>query len=157
MQKRSRPEGNGVGYSLGNQNRAQRSIATGQSFGGDQNVRRDIPMVDREMPPDASHTSHYFIGDQENAVPAADLSHTLQISGRWHHSTKCCPADRFDDEGGDFALGRLDRLFQFCGVLLTAITATVGAIKGTAIAIRKRDMREFPYHGQIHFTPPLVS
>src|SRR5208282_1325649 len=136
VQKGSRSVGNRVGYSLGNEDRAQRSIATRQSFGGDQNVRRDIPMVDREMPSRTPHASHDFIGDQENAMPVADLSHTLKISGRWHYRTKRCPTDRFDDEGSDFALGRLDRLLQFCGVLLPAVTATIGAVKGAAIAIR---------------------
>src|SRR5580704_2558026 len=114
-------------------------------------------MIDCEIPSRAAHTAHDFIGNQENALPAADFGHTLQIAGRRYHCAECGSADRFDNEGCNLSRRRLDRLLQFCGILLPAIAASIGAVKGASVAIGKFDVSELPYHRKIHLAPTLVS
>ena len=103
VQKRSGSVRNRVGYWFRNQDGAERRIATRQAFGGNQNVGCDFPMIDGKVAPGAAHASHDFIGDQENAMPSADLGHAFEVPGRGHDCAERCPADRFDDEGRDLA------------------------------------------------------
>src|SRR5580704_15539964 len=114
-------------------------------------------MVDGKIPPGAAHAGHHFIGDQKNSMAAANLRHTLQISGRRYNRTQGRSADWFDNESGNFALCGLDRLLQLRCVLLTATTAAIGAVKRTAIAVRKSHVSEFLHHRTIDLTPSLVS
>src|SRR5579863_2932069 len=114
-------------------------------------------MLDRKISPRTSHAGHYFVRDQENAIPPAGLGHTLQVTGWRHGGAQGRPAHWFDDECSHFSIRGLNRPLQLGSVFLTAVAAAVGAIERAAITIRKSHMREFPDHRKIDLAPPLVS
>ena len=114
-------------------------------------------MFDREVAAGAAHAGHDFIGDQQHAVAAADFGDGLQISGRRNDRAERSPADRLENECGGLAVGGLDRAFEFGGILLAAVAASIGAIEVAAVAVRHADVRELAHHGQIDFTAALVA
>ena len=62
--------------------RAQWSVSAGETLGGDQDVGRNVPVFDGEVPSGAAHAGHDFVGDQQDAMAAADFRNLLQISRR---------------------------------------------------------------------------
>src|SRR5206468_6817999 len=119
--------------------RAQRGITAGEALGGDENIGLDIPVFDSEVAAGASHAGHDLVRDEQNAMAAADLRDTLQISGRRNYRAQGRPTHRFEDESGDLTVFFVYRSFEFGGVLLAAVAASVAAIEVAAIAIRHAD------------------
>src|SRR5450755_231721 len=149
--------GDSVNYFFRGDDRAQRSIPAGETLGCDQNVGRNVPMFDGEIPSGAAHAGHYFIGNQQDTVPPANFRDLLKISGRRNHRAQRGPADWLEDERSGFALGGFNGFLQLSRVLLTAISAAVRAIVVAAIAIGNSHMRELTHHGEIDFAAPLVA
>ncbi len=114
-------------------------------------------MIDGEVAARTAHASHDFVGDEQHSVAATDVCDGFEISRRWDDGAERRSTDRFEDEGCSFAVGCLDRLFEFGGILLAAVAASVGAIEVAAVAVRHSDVRELAHHGEIHFAASLVA
>src|SRR5580693_5968594 len=114
-------------------------------------------MLDSKVAAGASHAGHDFVGNQKNVVPSADLSDRLQVSRGRNDGSERCAADRFEDERCRLAVARFNGAFQLGCVLLPAVAASVGAVKGTAVAVRHADVRELADHRQIHFAAAFVA
>src|ERR1700686_4553327 len=114
-------------------------------------------MLERKISASASHAGHHFIGDQEHAMAAADFRDRLHVAWRWRDCSQSRAAHWFKDEGRDFSFCRQNGAFQFGGVLLSAVSAAVGAIELAAITIRNANMRELAHHGKINFAAPEVA
>src|SRR5258708_31142689 len=52
---------------------------------------------------------------------------------------------------------RHDRTFQLRGILLSAVVATVGAVKSAAIAIRNADVFKLAHHRQVDFAAFFIA
>src|ERR1700739_4955582 len=142
MQERAGAGGNGVDDFLAGNYGSERGVSAGEPFRGDQNIWLDIPMLRGKIAPGASHAGHYFVGNDEHAVPTADLRERWQISRGWDDRTKCCSADRLKDKSGGLAVRQCDGLLDFGRVLQAAVAAAIRAIEGAAIAVGHADMRK---------------
>src|SRR5580765_5039099 len=140
MQEGTRAIGNGLDDSFGGDDGAKRGVTARQSFSRDQYVGPYVPMVDREVAPGATHASHYFIRNEEQALALADFCYGLQIHGWRDDCSESSPADRLKDKSGGFTGGEFNGTFKLRGILLSAVPATIGAVEGAAIAIRHPDV-----------------
>src|SRR6478672_13448816 len=66
VQKCTGPGGDCGDDFLAGDDGAKRSVSAGQALGGDENVRRDVPMIDSKIDSGSAHAGHDFIGDQEH-------------------------------------------------------------------------------------------
>src|SRR5579872_4185186 len=114
-------------------------------------------MLTREIATGASHASHHFIRDEQNAMAPADVSDGLRIARRWDDGAERRPAHRFEDKCRGLAIRGIDRFFQIVSILLAAIAAAVRAVVGAAIAIWKRHVGELAHHRQVHFATATVA
>ncbi len=114
-------------------------------------------MFDGEVPSGAAHAGHDFIGDQQDAMAAADFRNLLQISRRRNHRAQGGAADRLEDEGGGFTVGGFNRSLQLGRIFQATVAAAVRAVVVAAIAVGNSHVGELAHHGQINFAPPLVA
>src|ERR1700756_5927076 len=63
---------------------AQGQIAAGQPLAHSDQIRRNLPVIYREPLSGASEARHYFIGDHQDSVSAANLANALQVAVGWH-------------------------------------------------------------------------
>ena len=63
VQERARASGDGFDYFLACDDRTQWSVSAGETFGGDQDVGRDTPVIDREVASGAAHPRHDLVRD----------------------------------------------------------------------------------------------
>ena len=99
-------------------------------------------MFDCKTAPGTPHSSHDFIGDEQNTVPTTDLGYLLEIAFRGNRRTQSRAAYRLRDKGCGFAIGWLDGALQLLRIFSGAFLAVVCA----AIAVWECDLRELPYH-----------
>ena len=102
VNQRSRAVGHGVDYFATGDHRAQGSVSAGQSLGGNQDVGRNAPVVDRKVATGAADAGHNFIGDSEHAMVSANLRDRLQVSVWRDCCTQRGSADRLKNECCDF-------------------------------------------------------
>jgi hypothetical protein len=114
-------------------------------------------VFDGEVPSGTAHAGHYFIGDYQDAMAAADFRNRLQISRRRHDRAQGGSAYRLEDEGGSFTVGGFNCSLQLSRIFLTTVPAAIGAVVGAAIAIRDSYVRELTHHGEINLAPALVA
>ncbi len=70
-----------------------------------------------------------FVADQMHAIGVAECAHTLQILRVMHRHARCTLNERFDDDGGNFAVTCDEQLFQRIG---GTIGNADGAFAGSA-------------------------
>ena len=80
------------------QNRPQRRVAAGDSFAGENNVGLQTPVEAGKRLARAAHAGHYFIGDEKDAVLAADFGNTRGVAIDCGNSTKRCAHNRLENE-----------------------------------------------------------
>ncbi len=114
-------------------------------------------MFDGEVPSGAAHAGHDFIGNQQNAMAAADFRNLLQITRRRKHRAQGGAADRLKDEGGGFTVGGFNRSLQLGRIFQTTVAAAVRAVVTAAVAVWNSYVCELAHHGQINFASPLVA
>src|SRR6476660_3587309 len=114
-------------------------------------------MINGKVLSGPTHSGHDFIGDQQHAVAAADISDGLQISRRGNDCSERSAADRLADKSGCLTFAGLDRVLELSRVLFSAVAASISAVEVTAIAVRHTDVRELANHRQIHIPPTLVA
>src|SRR5258708_21052454 len=83
---------------------AERSVSAGEAFGGDQDVRRHLKMINGEVAAGAAHAGHDFVGDEQHAVTAADFGDALQMCWRRNDRAERRAADRFENKCPGFLL-----------------------------------------------------
>src|SRR5271169_6688128 len=79
---------------------AERSVATRNSLPCKNNVRFDAPVLYSEWLACAAHSCHHFICYEQDAVLAANLGDTRDVTFRRHHRAKSCANNRFEYESG---------------------------------------------------------
>ena len=71
---------------LAHEHGPDRLIAAAQPLGDRHQVRRDALLLDGVQRARAPHAAHDFVGDQEDAVPVADVANAAEITG---HRRQC--------------------------------------------------------------------
>ena len=85
---------------LAHDHRAERDVARVDALGDRQDVRHDVPVVDREPLAGAAEAGHHLVADQQDPVPVARLADRLQVAvGRDDHAVRA--GDRLEDHGRD--------------------------------------------------------
>src|SRR6202011_2401242 len=100
---------------------------------------------------------HDFVGNQQDAMAAANFRDLLQISRRRNNRAQRGAADRLEDEPSRFTTGGFNGSLQLSCILLAAVPAAIRAVVVAAIAIWNSYVRELPHHGQVDFAAPLVA
>jgi len=96
--------------------RAERSVAAGDSLSYQDDVGLDVPVLNSERLAGASHAGHDFVGDEQNLVLAANFSDAWGVVGWRDGCAKSGAHDRFEDEGGDGAgIRSLEKLVEVIG------------------------------------------
>src|ERR1700692_1540133 len=114
-------------------------------------------MLARKISPGASHAGHHFVGDQQHAVAATIIRDRRHVSWRGRDRSKRRAAYRFKDEGRDFTFCCLNGAFQFGGILLSAVSAPVGAMELAPITRRNTNVRKLAHHRKINLAPSQVA
>ena len=91
----------GVNDSRRDEDRAERGVATGDSLPGENDVGLEVPVLAGERFAYAAHAGHDFVGDEENAVAAADFGDAGSVAVDGGRGTERGADDGFEDEGGD--------------------------------------------------------
>src|SRR6202035_4879778 len=122
-----------VDNARGYQNRAEGHVATGDSLPDQDNVRLDIPVLDCEGLSGAAHAAHDFVGDEENAVLAANSCYALGVAFGRGGCAESGANYGLEDEGG-YARGGI-RPQQIVEIVCTG-NGAVGEffVEGTVIA-----------------------
>src|SRR5581483_1270597 len=153
VNKRAGALSNGLDHAGGGDDRAQGSIPAGQALGGDQKVRRNLPVLAGEVAAGATASRHDFIRNPEQAARIADLANALHVAIGRHRRAESRARNRLADERSRGAAGCSDRPLQFQRVLLRAIPAFIR----TAIAIRGVDLSNLRQHRRIQIAAPTVT
>ena len=156
MNERTGAGGDRIDDALGDDHRSERRISAGESFCGHQYVWGYTPVFNREVAAGASHTGHDFVGDQQDVMGAAYIGDVFQIAGRRDYGAERRPADRFENDGGNFAVRASNGLFDLGSVFLSAFEAAIRAVVGAAITIRSAHAGELPHHGPVDFAAVLI-
>ena len=142
---------------LRQQHGADRLIAGAETLGDRHQVGRDTFLRACVQCAGASHAAHDFVEDQQDAVPVADLAHTLEVAGRWRRAALRGAADGFGDEG-DHRLGakRLDFCVEFGRQALTVGGERFAGAK-VAIGVRRRDVVAWKQHRGELLAPERIA
>ena len=73
VQKSSRALGDRINHFLARNHRPQRRVSRRQALGRNQNVGRDLPVLNREITSSSPHAGHDFIGNQQHTVALANF------------------------------------------------------------------------------------
>src|SRR5579864_3299437 len=79
----------------------KRRISAGRTFAECDHVRHNIPVIDSEGCAGASHAGHYFIGDEQHVMVAADISNALNVAIGRHRRAQSRADDRFKNKCRD--------------------------------------------------------
>ena len=71
-----------LGDLVAHRDRAERQVRAGQALGHRHQVRRHVPVVDREPAPGPPEAGHDLVGDHQDVVAVADLADALRCSRR---------------------------------------------------------------------------
>src|SRR5579859_2354959 len=82
------------------ENRAERSVAAGNSLPRENDVGLDAPMPHSEWFACAADAGHHFILDEKHAALAANLRDARGVSFRRHGGAECRANDGLEDESG---------------------------------------------------------
>src|SRR3981081_1910410 len=79
---------------------AQRNITRGKSLRHTNQVRDNLPMIDRKPLTRATKARHHFVGDHQNPVLVAQFPQAFEISIR-RHKNSICSDHRLQNERGN--------------------------------------------------------
>ena len=82
----------------GSKDSAERSVTAGDSFAYQNHIRLNAPVLHGERFPRAAHARHYFVGDQQNSVLAADFCDARGVALRRHSAAKRRANNRLEDK-----------------------------------------------------------
>ena len=113
-------------------------------FGKSNQVRADTKEIGTEGGAEATEAGDHLVEDQQDAVPCADLTQSLQVALR-RHDDPGGALHRLDDDGGDVArIVQRDDALEFLGEVraplgLTARVAHLGRLERVRQVIDARD------------------
>src|SRR3989454_2227832 len=103
-------------HTRGNEYRAERRVAAGDSFPDENDVRFDAPVLTSEWFSCAAHAAHNFVGNQENSILAADFRDASGVSLRRHSGTESRANNRLKNKSGGFPRFVLQKMeFEIIG------------------------------------------
>ena len=82
-------------------NKAERPVATGDTLGGEQEIRLHVPMVHSKPGSRSPEAGHHLVGNEEHLVARAPCADRRPIVVGWNGGGERCADDRFGDKGGD--------------------------------------------------------
>src|ERR1700730_1986959 len=85
----------------GHEHRAEWRVAAGNSLPYQNDVGRNVPVLDGERLAGTAHAAHDFVGDQQYAALAANFGDTRRVPLGRDDRTERGADDRFEDKGGD--------------------------------------------------------
>ena len=91
----------GVDDAGSDEDRAERGVAAGDSLPSEDDIGFEIPVLAGEGFSCAAHAGHDFVGNQQNAVAAADFGDTGGVAVDGGSSSESGADYGFEDEGGD--------------------------------------------------------
>lgn len=125
-----------------NENGAERSITTGNSLPGTNEVRLEVPMLDGKGLVGAAYAGHDFVGDKKEAAIAADFGDASGVAFGGNGGAECCADNRFEDEsGGGSGIVGGEKRFQIIGASNVALRKCF--FEGTVIAETGSDVAPF--------------
>ena len=93
--------GKRIGNAPGNEDRAEWRVPACDSLAHQNHVRFNAPVLNRERLSSAAHAGHDFIGDEKDAVFAADFSDARGVSLGGCGGAESGADDRFENKGAD--------------------------------------------------------
>ncbi len=143
---------------LGNQHRADRLIAGAQTFGKQQQIRRNAFLLAGMQCAGASHAAHHLIENQQNVVAIANLPNALEIA-RAPRATapRVAPTTGSAMKAATFSAPT--RRIASCKFVGDSIAVVAVRLAGLLAAVRKagRNMRHLLQQRQIGFAPRGMS
>src|SRR5690348_12090619 len=132
----------GLGDFSGDKDGAERGVAAGDSLPYENDVGFDVPVIDGKVLSCAAHAGHDFVGDQKNAVAAADFGDAREIFGRRRDSAESGAGNGFDKKGGDvFGAKLADFFVEFVGARNAA--GGIFEVQRAAVTVAGRDVMRF--------------
>ena len=132
----------GVANGSGRRDEAEWEIARGRTLGTDEDVGPDAPVIDAEPRAGAPEGGHHLVGDQQDAVPLADLGDRGPVAIRGDGGRKRRADDRLGDERGDGAgTGRFEGALELGGQLV-GVAEGIRAGLARAVRVRSGDVAE---------------
>src|SRR2546426_3726920 len=89
-------------HTRGNEYRAERRVAAGDSFPDENDVRFDAPVLTSEWFSRAAHAAHNFVGNQENSILAADFRNSRGVTFGRRGGAESGANDRLENKSGGF-------------------------------------------------------
>ena len=120
----------------------ERPVARRRPLGRHEDVRPDAPVIEREPAPGSPEAGHDLVGDEQHAVPAADVGDGRPVAvGRDDRGQRRAD-DRLGDERGHGARARrLEGPVELGGEIVGAPEG-VGARQARPIRVGRRDVPE---------------
>ena len=95
---------------------AERGVSAGNSLSGEDDVGLEIPVLAGERFACAAHAGHDFVGDEKDAVAAADFGDSGGVAIDGGCGSERGADDWFEDEGGDSGgVARTEKNFEVIG------------------------------------------
>ncbi len=91
----------GLDDARGDEDGAEGRVTAGNSLPSEDDVRFETPVLAGERLSRAAYTAHDFIGDEQDAVLAADFGNARSVAVDGGGSTERGADDRFEDKGSD--------------------------------------------------------
>ena len=155
--KRPLPRGQRLDDALLDQDAADRLIAASEALGDGDEVGHDALLLDGVERAGAAHAAHHLVGDEEDAVPVADLAHALEVAGHRRHGTLGRAADSLGAEGDHAA--RADAMHRLFELAAEPIAVGLGRLVALAVAVfvARRDVRHVDQERRELAPPPFVA
>src|SRR5713101_7311419 len=143
-------------YAPGNQDGAEGRVTAGNSLPRKNNVRLGAPVFNSKGFSRAAHSRHNFVGDEKNAVFAADFRDASGVTFWRHSSTESCTDNRLKDECcGRVGVSGAEKVVQI--VSASKMTLRKSFLERAVIAKTRRDMAPFWEQRLIRGAPSDIS
>jgi predicted metalloprotease with PDZ domain len=138
----------GVDDARSYEDRAEGRVTTGDSLPRENDVGLETPVLAGEGFAGAAHARHDFIGDEEDAVAAADFGDASGVAVDGRRSTERGADDGFEDEGGDGgSIVGTEKDVEVIGA--GKIAFGIGFAERAVITEARSDVSPFRDHGRV--------
>ena len=127
---------------------AEGCVTAGDSLSGENDVGLEAPVLAGEWLAGAAHAGHDFVGDQEDAVTAADFGDASGVAVDSGHGAQRGADHRFEDEGSDRGgvVGG-EKNVEVIGA--GEIALWISFAERTVVAEARSDVAPFGDHGRV--------
>jgi hypothetical protein len=135
----------GIDDAGSDEDRAEGSVTASDSLPGENDVGLETPVLTGEGLAGASHAGHNFVGDEEDAVAAADFGDAGGVAVDGGNGAERAADDGFEDEGGDRGnIVRAEKNVEIIGA--GEIAFGIGFTERAVVAETRSDMAPFGDH-----------